>query len=146
MLPDNLLFLEPLLLATLRAELPPHVHVKPIAEINVDTKDRQPAPTVYVMYLGMQVDRAGAEIESTQRWVTLVAMRNQRDLDGGHDARQDAGVLAMQVIDALNGRRFAPAHPLTAATPPAPWYMDGHYYLPLLWSAPLLIWRDLCRD
>lgn len=150
MRPANLLFLEPLLIETLRKALPPRVHVKPLASLDGVEPASQPAPAVYVMYRGMQTGSKLEPIESTQTWATLIAVRNARDLDAGYDARQDAGELAAQVINTLLGATLAnsvdTAGPLTAVAPPPPWFMDGHYYLPLLWSAPLLIWRDSCRN
>lgn len=145
--PTNLLFLEPLLKATLRAALDARVHVLSAAELSGVAEAAQPTPAVHVLYRGFRVRASGiSTMEIEQSWLTVVAVRNARDPITAEGARIDAGPLAMDVIGALLGREYDDCGPLAPFDPPAPGFSAGHLYLPLGWKAPITIERSVCLD
>lgn len=153
MTPSNFLAVEPLLIARLRAVLPQEVYVLAAADLAQVAAGHQPTPAVHVLYGGYRVadSRTGAMAVIEQRWITVVVARNLRDIEGGHDARQDAGPLAAQVMDALYRHRLrdesgAPigTSPLRLDEAPAPGFDDGHFYLPLGWICPVSFQTDTC--
>lgn len=148
MTPENLLFLEPLIKAQLRATLDPRVHVLSAADLENVAEGMQPTPAVHVLYRGFRVMRAGSAVmEIEQTWLTVVVVRNAIDAIGGESARIDAGVLAMQVITALLGRDFPDCGPLQPQSDPIPpGFRAGHLYLPLGWKAPISLERTQCLD
>jgi len=107
--PDNFLALEPLIVARLKSALPADVHVLSAADLAGIAESAQPTPAVHVLYRGYRVRDADvpafAAIEQT--WLTVIAARNLTDLASGSDARQAAGPLAADVIDALYQHRFS---------------------------------------
>lgn len=146
MTPDNLLYLEPLIKATLRAALDPHVHVLSAAELAGVGESNQPTPAVHVLYRGFRVLQSGSStMEIEQYWLTVVAVRNARDPVTAEAARNDAGPLAIDVINALLGRDYDNCGPLAPLeNPPAPGFSAGHLYLPVGWKAPITIERSIC--
>lgn len=153
MTPGNFLALEPLIIARLKAALPPHVHVLAAAELADMQWAHQPTPAVHVMYGGYSVERndVPAFVVITQTWLTVIVTRNLRDMAGGHDARQDAGALAAPVFDALHQWRAAGedgkpagAAPLKLVNAPRADFDDGHFYLPLAWQTTINLGADKC--
>lgn len=145
MTPDNFLAAEPLIIAMLRAKLPAQVHVLSAADLAGVAGGQQPTPAVHVLYMGYRPieTRTGALLGVEQHWLTVVVTRNVADIETGFHARQDAGPLAAQVMDALNRQRLRDARgpiggaPLRLDAAPAPGFDDGHYYLPLGWVVPV---------
>jgi hypothetical protein len=140
--PDNFLALEPLITAHLRSALSPGVYVLSAADLVGLVEATQPTPAVHVLYRGYRVRESDvpAFVSIEQTWLTVVAVRNLANLAVGSDARQSAGVLAAQVIDAMYQHRFADlsgARPMHITQAPEAGYRDGHFYLPLGWSCPI---------
>ena len=153
MTPSNFLAAEPLIIARLRAVLPAHVHVLAAADLADVSADMQPTPAVHVLYQGYSVadNRTPAFAAVDQQWLTVIVARNLRDITGGFDARQDAGPLAAQVMDALYRHRLKAADgtyfgaaPLRLDSAPQAGFADGHFYLPLGWTAPITFGSDTC--
>lgn len=153
MTPDNWMAAEPLIIARLRATLPPEVHVLSAADLAAVADGDQPTPAVHVLYLGYQVadSRTGALAAVDQQWLTVIHTRNVADIEQGFHARQQAGPLAAQVMDALYRHRLKDAQgqpigtsPLRLAPAPAAGYRDGDFYLPLGWICPVIFGSDTC--
>lgn len=146
MTPANLLYLEPLIKATLREALDPRVHVLSAADLAGVTESNQPTPAVHVLYRGFRVRQSGSStMEIEQIWLTVISVRNARDPLTAEAARTDAGPLAMDVIGALLGRDYDDCGPLAPLeSPPTPGYSGGFMYLPLGWKAPITIERSIC--
>jgi hypothetical protein len=153
MTPANFLAAEPLLIARLRAVLPPEVHVLAAADLNHIVAAHQPTPAVHVLYLGYRVAdaRVGAAVGLEPHRITVVVARNVADIEQGFHARQDAGPLAARVLDALYHHRLRDArgrplgiNPLRPADAPVPGFMDGHFYLPLGWAVAVNFTSNEC--
>lgn len=147
MTPDNFLALEPLIIARLREVLPPHVHVLSAADLGKVTEATQPTPAVHVLYRNFKpLDPASSVLKGEQRWLTVIAVRNLTDIDSGEAARQEGGLLAAKVLDAMFW--FTPdltgAGRLQPVAPPDAGFSAGHFYLPLAWAAFVEFWRDTC--
>lgn len=147
MTPDNFLFLEPLIKDALRARLDPRVFVLSAADLGV-AEDHQPTPAVHVLYTGYRVADSdnGFFVGLAQTWLTVVVTAHLGDIVGGEDARQLAGPLAADVIDALHFKRLGGASPLQLTQAPAAGFSAGHFYLPLAWNAPIIMERDACPN
>ena len=152
MTPDNFLAAEPLLIERLRAVLPSNVHVLSAADLAGVAAGQQPTPAVHVLYTGYQVadTRTAAAAAVDQQWLTVVVTRNVADIEQGFHARQQAGPLAAQVMDALyrhrlkqDGKAFG-ASQIRMASAPAPGFLDGHYYLPLGWAVGVMFSGECC--
>lgn len=153
MKPANFLGAEPLIIDRLKAVLPDDVHVLAAAELADVAADEQPTPAVHVVYGGYsaQDSKTGASTVVVQRWITVVVTRNVADIQEGFHARQAAGPLAGQVIDALYRHRLMTADnktfgasPLRLAEAPAPGFDDGHFYLPLGWECTINLLTNAC--
>ncbi len=149
--PDNFLALEGLIVARLKSALPSTVRVLSAADMAGITESSQPTPAVHVLYRGYRVRDsevlAFASIEQT--WLTVIAVRNVTDLTSGTDARQSAGPLAADVIDALYQYRFGElsgARPLRITQAPEAGYRAGYFYLPLGWICPITFKPALCAE
>lgn len=147
MTPDNFLALEPLIIARLREVLPPHVHVLSAADLGKVTEATQPTPAVHVLFVRPRPTEAEQPgfLTFEQTWLTVVAVRNLTDTTTGEAARQEAGLLATQVIGGLHRYKFPIARPLTAAPPPNAGFSAGHFYLPLAWTASISFRSDTCE-
>lgn len=143
---DNLLALEPLLMARLAeqlADLTPKVHVLAAADLASVTEATQVTPAVHVLYQGYGLGEGrsdGTAVRLEQIWLTVVATRNVRDLRSGAAGRADAGLIARRVAAALMG--FKPpvcSKPLKLTTAPAAGNSAGYQYLPLAFVAELVL-------
>lgn len=153
MTPNNFLIAEPLIMARLRAVLPPEVHVLSAAELAQVAQAHQPTPAVHVLYAGYRADdsRTGAFVGVDQSWYTVIVTRNVADIEQGYHARQAAGPLAAQVMDALYRHRLRDEagnpigmSPLRLDAAPQPGFDDGHFYLPLGWLCHVQIRSEAC--
>ena len=153
MKPDNFLGAEPLIVARLKAVLPPDVHVLSASDLAKIAGGQQPTPAVHVVYGGYSVDDAKvpALARTVQEWITVVVDRNVADIEQGFHARQAAGPLACQVIDALHRHTLKEesgeplgAGPMRLTAAPTPGFDDGHFYLPLAWLCPINFTSDSC--
>lgn len=106
------------------------------------TKGKQLAPAVYVIYAGGSVPESrpdGLAARIGQRWLTVVSARHVGDVVGGGPARDAAGALADQVLDALMGwQPPGTTQPLRLADLPDPGYVTGFQLVPLAFSTELV--------
>ncbi|MCK9988677.1 MAG: hypothetical protein AzoDbin1_05149 [Azoarcus sp.] len=137
--PVDFLALEPLLVARLRAALPPEVSVLTATDLATVAEGTQPVPAVHVLYRGYVPARPGeaaATWESLdQYWLTVVAVSNASNVIAGDAARAAAGPLMGAVIAALGG--YVPDLPgfksLRLTDAPEAGYRSGFGYFPLGW-------------
>lgn len=133
-----LLSIEPLLVARIESALDvPGLKVLTPADLAGVTTLAQHAPAVHVVYDGFSVREDKGLVEITERWLTVVAVRNVKSARSGEDARQDAGPIMDALFFALLGWQPAGVRPLEAVTPPRPGFNAGFGYFPLAWSARL---------
>lgn len=141
---DNFLALEPYLVARLvdqLASLSPKVHVMTAASLAGVTEDKQTTPAVQVVYQGYKILEArsdGTLVRVEQTWLAVVAIKNMKNLRSGAAAREDVGLIAVQVARALMG--FKPPvclKPLQLVDGPSGGFSAGHQYLPLAFQAEL---------
>lgn len=135
--PLDFLALEPLLMDHLRAALPPQVHVLAVADLADVSWKMQPTPAVHVLYRGHRPTRekTGMFEEIDQVWWTVVVVHNARGLRDGRAARQTAGPLLGQLVQAL-GPWVPPLSgygSFALAEAPAAQYEDGFGFFPLAW-------------
>lgn len=144
---DNLLLLEPELMARLKTELSgltPPVHVLSKDDLAGVKEEQQLVPAVHLVYQGYRVveasraDGKAARIEQT--WLAVVVTRNVANLKSSDAARKQAGVLCAKVLAGLMGFKAAgAAGPLKLATPPAAGFSKGFGYVPLAFTAELAL-------
>lgn len=143
MSPENLLAVEPLLIARLKEQVA-EAAVQTAADLAGVQWESQITPAVNVIYHDYRVAEEQAEgriVRVEQRWWTVVTVRNARDTRRGDDAREDAGALGIAVIRALAGWKPGPdLGRLRLQTAPAPARWAGGFgELPLLWSTRLIV-------
>ena len=153
MTPDNFLAAEPLIVARLRAMLPAEVHVLSAADLATVAEEQQPTPAVHVLYGAYRVadSSVGAMASVEQSWLTVIVTRHLSDIEQGFHARQAAGPLAAQVMDALFRHRLRRADgktlgagPLRMDEAPSPGFSNGRFYLPLAWVCPINFATEAC--
>lgn len=133
----DFLDLEPLLIARLKAKLASTIHVGPIADLAAVQTGALPVPGVFVWYRGYRILGplpAGA-VKVEQRFLTVVAVRNVRDIVSGAPARSDAGPIMSDVLTALD--RYLPGGDFKALqfdNAPDAAYKTGFGYFPLGWK------------
>lgn len=154
---DNLLALEPLLVAHLRDRLAdalptlvPKVKVLTAIDLAAVTEATQFTPAVHIVYQSYRTveDRTdGLITRIEQTWLAVVATRNVRNLTTGEAARVDAGQIALAVCQSLmgfkapllDGKTTLLSKPLRLTSAPSPGFSAGFQYLPLAFTAELVI-------
>lgn len=130
----------------------PHVRIFTPADIASEEEDKgkapvQPVPAVNVVYMGHKFSAAEGRQRSdgkaallAQLYALEIVTRNVRNLKTGADARNEGGVIAMQVLRSVMGERLpSAAGTLTLIPGPPPVYRNGNQYLHLLLSVDLYI-------
>jgi len=132
----SFLSLEPALVERLKARLPDGVHVLTRADLAGVTEGSQPTPAVHVIYGGYRVAENGPMTLIEESWMTVVAVRNVRNVASGAGARDEVSTLLNDILDALDGQRLANGfRALRLASPSArPGYTGGYAYFPLFWT------------
>ena len=130
----HFLDLEPLLIERLQEHLPDSIEVQPEADVASGGKSGGHRTRVQVIYDGYS-SGTGPMIEVSQRWLTVIVVRNVKQVGTGQAAREDAGPMATAVIRALHRWRPHGYMPLKLVTSPyAPGYEGGRIHLPLAWE------------
>lgn len=138
----HFLAMEQILIDRLRAVLPAQVHVLSAADLATVTESAQLTPAVHVLYRGYRRGKPTPSmwVEISQQWMTVVAVRNVRDVATGSAARLEAGPLITQVIAALD--RYQPGgecQSLHLDDAPSAGYRAGYGYFPLGWRVDMKI-------
>ncbi len=128
---------EPLIKARLEDQVP-DVTVLAAADLAGVTERQQITPAVHLLYGGdvpvreaVGTAERGAGQITDQRWVVVIATRSARDVVGGSGARQLAGPIVAQTLDALRG--WTPdgfTRPLRRGSGMPPKYSPGFAYFP----------------
>lgn len=125
---------EQLIIERLREELPSDIKLQELPDVESAEAVSGRESTVLIIYDGYQAGD-GPFIEVDQRWLTVIVVRDTKDVKTGQAARIAAGKLADQVIKALHDFRPTGYMAMKLATSPAgPAYDSGRYYLPLAWT------------
>lgn len=134
---------EQALVERLKAVLPNDVHVLTASDLADIDEGRQPTPAVHVIYDGYRPGESRPDGKATrisQRWLTVIAVRNARGRGHGANAREDAMELTTQIAPKLMG--YQPSKeiaPLFLSAAPAPGGSDGFLYVPLAWSTETVL-------
>ena len=107
-------------------------------------------PAVHVIYRGYRVTKTTANhmvsmVEQT--WLTVVAVRNDRDQKAGAAAREDSRDIVEAVYQALAGWLPEGAwQPFRLADGPASGFEGGVFYIPLAWKTEVQLNKELDDD
>ncbi|MBX6761994.1 hypothetical protein ISE73_33745, partial [Pseudomonas aeruginosa] len=112
--PFDYLFLEPLLIERIRSEVPGLAIVSGVPDLAALSEQDQPAPSVYVVYLGDEIG-TGADHQGGRRaiqaigqqWAVVLVVHYADSSNSGEGARREAGPLLGRLVKALTG--WAPA-------------------------------------
>lgn len=142
------LFLEPLLIARLREQVPAFVEVTGVAGLAQMNDDNPVCPMAYVMYLGDSINTAPAATGGslgklqfvTQLWAIVICVYFADGRGLGADISSEAGPLIKQVVDALAGWRPESniCRAITRSNQSLPaQYENGYGYYPMVFQAPI---------
>lgn len=122
----------------LRERLGPTVTVEPERELDRIPKLKQKAPAVFVMYDGYA---PGATIENVPgvqqivlEWWIVVAARSALGAGESNVARDEAGALALSVVESLLGFHVGGGKHLRLSAAPGPEYDSGYCHIPLAFT------------
>ena len=137
---NNFMALEPRLVELVRqavAGMSPAVHVLTSAELGDVKESAQRTPAVHVIYGGYRIaEDMGSAWRLEHTWYVVAAVRNVATARSGQAARQDAGLLASQVVGAMAGAQVPGAvRPLALLSPPPARYSAGFQYIPSAFRA-----------
>jgi hypothetical protein len=142
---DNLLQLEPELLARLKeqlADVRPAVHLLSAADLAGVEEEKQLSPAVHLVYQRYRVAESrsdGRAARITQTWLPVVAVRNASTTKTGTAGRIQAGALAARVMRALVGWQPPSAtKPLQLVAAPPAGFSKTFQYLPLAVEAEIV--------
>lgn len=125
------------ILDRLRAKLADTVTIEPLREIERVPELRQRAPAVWVIYDGYGVGDSvanGAVQQIRQDWYVVVAAKSAKGNGNAHAARDEAGELCLQVLQALLGFHIGGGRYLQLGDAPGPEYDGGYCHVPLAFS------------
>lgn len=142
--PFDYLFLEPLLVERIRAEVPGLAAVSGLPDLSTLDDQSQVSPSVYVIYLGDQVGtgaqaQGGARAIQTvaQHWAAVLTVYYADAQGDGEGARRLAGPLLGRLLKALTGwKPSADVDALARSSQVAQVsYRNGYFYFPLVFTA-----------
>ena len=130
--------IEQKILERLREKLGGAITVEPLREIERVPELRQRAPAAWVIYDGIRLGDAPANIPHVQQVIldfyVVVAAKSARGNGEGNDARDEAGILSQGVVEALLGFHVGGGKHLRLNESPGPEYDAGYCHLPLAFS------------
>lgn len=143
MVTDDYLFLEPLLIERIKAQVSGLAEVVAVPDLVSLEEDSQSSPSVYLVYLGDEIGSGAAhqgglrKIQAvTQNWAAVLHVYYADATGRGEGARLEAGPLLGQLLTALTG--WIPdgcSTPLARTPKQAPvTYSNGHFYYPLVFA------------
>lgn len=121
----------------LKEVLPAEVHVATEQELERVEELRQKAPAAWVIYDGFSVGpkvASGAVQQITQEWLVVVAAKSAKGRGNSAAARDEAGEIAQQVLQALLGYHLGGGKYLHLGDAPGPTYDAGYCHLPLAFT------------
>jgi hypothetical protein len=142
----NYLAAEPLLIARLTAKLP-GIKILSAADLAGVAEGAQNTPAVHVLYDGDRMADSssdGAGMLVWQRWLAVVAVRNAKTQRTGEDARDDAGLILLDLLKALQGYKLSDDFPdrLRRVAAPRPLFNAGFLYIPTAWEVKVGVSGD----
>ena len=134
---DDYLFIEPLLVERINAEVPGLKAVLTATEMAEILETRQITPAVHVVYLGDGKPAGPAKATRvTQMWAAVVAVHHADPKGDGAGARRIAGPLIAKLLRALSGWVPHPiVTPLERSTPIPSRFSNGYGYYPFVFRA-----------
>lgn len=144
---EDFLAAGPVLIARLKAELPPTVFVLSAKDLAGVKEAAQQAPAVHVVYQthAPKQGAGGAWSGIEQTWLTVAVVRNVSSLAGAEAPMAEAGPLMAGVVNAL--QLWVPAGHADfqgihlKPSPPAGYTRAGFAYFPIAWGVDLRIRR-----
>lgn len=121
----------------LKEVLSAEVHVDTLQELERVQELRQKAPAVWVIYDGLSVGpkvASGAVQQITQEWFVVIAAKSAKGRGDSSAARDEAGEIALQVLQALLGYHLGGGKYLHLSDSPGPEYSAGYCHLPLAFT------------
>lgn len=111
-------------------EMVPGVRILSAADLAGIKAGRQVTPAIYLLLDNIRPESSAARgraLRIRQRWAVVVTVRNVREIKSGAGARQEAGPMITQCIQALSGWTPAEGHTplLLAETNMRPGYQEG---------------------
>lgn len=144
------LFLGPLIIARITAEVTGLQKIQGAPDLDFVAQEKSYSPSASVIYLGDSVaTNAGGQggerkIQSVQQFWSVVLGVTVADSNGdGEEARAEAGPLLGQLINKLTGWQPSPdTKPLARSARQTPAvYHDGFFYYPLIFSTTFVFPR-----
>jgi len=148
--PFDYLFLEPLLIERVRAEVAGLALVGGVPDLASVAERQQLSPAVYLIYLGDELGTGpkaqgglGQVQTVSQLWAAVLALYCADPNGEGSGARREAGPLLGQLLNALTGwTARADVTPLTRRQGPSEVaYADGYFYYPLVFQTSFVFPR-----
>jgi hypothetical protein len=121
----------------LKAVLGTEVYVDTLHAIESVPELRQKAPAVWVIYDGFSVGSmvgSGSVQQITQEWFVVIAAKSAKGRGDSSAARDEAGEIALQVLQALLGFHLGGGKYLHLSDAPGPEYSAGYAHLPLAFT------------
>lgn len=116
----------------------PGVTVEPLRELERVPELRQKAPAVFVIYdgytVGESIGPTGMVQKINQDWYVVVATKSAKGNGNVNAARDQAGEICEQVLDALLGFHLGRGRYLRLSDAPGPEYDGGYCHVPLAFS------------
>jgi len=142
---DDFMSLEPLLIKRISDHVPGYkekVFGAPELENFAGKKRTPPMPSCDVVFAGLRPvdDRGDGTTRIEQTWYVVPRVKNLRKVATGTAAREDAGPLVLQTLQALLGWKPSNDHrALKLAKPPPPEYLVGALEVPLSFTTEVVI-------
>ena len=137
------LFLEPLLIERITAQVDGLQLVAGVPDLQTVAENQNYSPAVYVIYLGDEIatgpaGQGGAKkIQTvTQNWAVVLAVYSADANGDGSEARRDAGPLLGKLISAVTGwKPSIDVNPFGRSARQSPVaYNAGYFYYPLVFT------------
>ena len=118
------------------------VKILSTAELASVSERSQVTPAIHVIYAGDKIDDEGGQMRSyvfiRQRWLTVLAIRNIRNITDGSTINSTAGELLLQIHNILSGFKLSDDHSFLRREPgPTPQYSNNFAYFPLMFSTKI---------
>jgi len=142
---DDFMSLEPLLIQRISDQVAGYkckVFGAPELESFSKTKKTPPTPSCDVVFAGLRPieDRGDGVTRIEQTWYVVPRVKNLRNVAVGSAAREDAGPLVLQTMQALLGWTPSNNHKqLKMAKAPPPEYLVGALEVPLAFTTEVVI-------
>ena len=112
------------------------------SELSSVSDRSQTTPAIHVIYAGDKIESEGGQMRShifiRQKWLTVLAIRNIRDIKNGATKNSLAGEILFQIHSFLAGYQLSKDHGFLRREPgPTPQYSNNFAYFPLMFSTKI---------